>query len=179
MTKQSVAQVGLCSTPASGHVAKPMPKGQPIKAAKRRDAPADDVQRSYHMVPDDSHKSRTEPGAAGASLVASMFDGDTPDKADEPSAWCNVMRSARQQRQGTGGMATSDCEQSGGCGRQAAADSHAVDSAPDWLATQAATQIAAVPSMAESQPFPFDFAALVPDRPKRASTPPGLLIQRV
>ena len=103
-----------------------------------------------------------------------MFDCEPAERALSPSGGCNAVKPAWQPREDSGCNAVSDSAQApkGTVADNAAPDWLATQAvhAPDWLATQAATQIMPTAQMAESQPFPFDFAALLDD-PKPVSSP--------
>lgn len=104
-----------------------------------------------------------------------MFDCEPAERAASPSGVVDTGKSASQPRQDSGGDAVSDGAHAA---RGMDTDSAAPDwlatqaaHAPDWLATQAVTEIAPIAQMAASQPFPFDFAALLHERPKQTSGP--------
>lgn len=100
-----------------------------------------------------------------ASLATSLFQFESPSEMGEKGA-------ARQPPQAAVGADEQQTCPSAQAAERSDDEAPDVDNvAPDWLATQAATQFVPLMTVAESQPFPFDFAALVPDRPKRGSAP--------
>jgi hypothetical protein len=126
------------------------------------------------------------PQAKGLSRIASIFDCSSPDRHDTTSPERDLQKSASREKPPvyqepealSGGVCNAAkhtrCEGNPPASTAATTteDSGEDNCAPDWLATQAATQIVAVPRVADSQPFPFDFAAHVREHPKRVLSPP-------